>query len=120
MTSSERERRQAVLEQLDEIEREMRRIGYWDENPPDLQAKVEAGEIRSFLDAPSFELWLQCLFLPNARAAARKGALPERSDVGTMALRQYDYHSHVPEAQMLRRLLSDFDRIVMGLPSPDE
>lgn len=66
------------------------------------------------MDAPSFELWLQCVFLPNARAAARSDHLPIHSQVGLMAMRQYDYHSHVPEAQGLLKLLQDFDELIEG------
>ncbi len=94
---------------LDAIEAEMRQIGYWQNDPPDLQALVARGEIRSDLDAPSFELWLQCIFLPNARAMVREDRLPPSSSVGVMAMRQYDYHSYVEEALALMRLLQRFD-----------
>lgn len=104
----------AAAAKLDAIEAEMKRIGYWSAEPPDLRAEVEAGRIRSFLDAPSFELWLQCLFLPNARQAVADDEFPSESQVGLMAMRQYDYHSHVPEARGLMRLLSEFDAIVVG------
>ena len=103
---NQRERRRALEDQLDLIEAEMRRIGYWSDNPPDVPAST------SFLEAPSFELWLQCVFLPNARERIKTGNLPERSQVGLMAMRQYDYHSSVPEAQTLVQLLHDFDRLV--------
>ncbi len=108
------DRTQRVLRQLDAIEAELRRLGWWSEDPPDLQARVRAGELRSYLDAPTFELWLQCVFLPDARAAAAAGTLPSSSQVGLLALRQYDYHSYVPEAQALLRLLGGFDRIIAG------
>ena len=98
--------------QLDTIEAEMKRIGYWKDDPPDLLAEYRAGRMRSFLDAPTFELWLQCVFLPNARAAAAARNLPNGSQVGLMAQRQYDYHSHIPEAQPLLNLLHRFDAIV--------
>ena len=104
--------RASALEQLDRIEAEMRRIGFWSENPPDLQSDIAAGRLQSYLDAPSFELWLQCVFLPNARQAARENSLPAASQVGLMAMRQYDYHSSVPQAHSLVRLLSEFDKIV--------
>ena len=94
-----------VLAKLDEIEEEMRRIGYWAQKPP--QFSVE-----SYLDAPSFELWLQCIFMPNAREAAAEDSYPRQSQVGVMAMRQYDYHSHIEEAQTLLRLLGEFDRII--------
>ncbi|QDT27837.1 hypothetical protein Enr10x_31710 [Gimesia panareensis] len=94
-----------VLAKLDEIEAELKRIGFWSETP-------EMTEPANFLEAPSFELWLQCVFLPHAREAAGKGTYPERSQVGLMALRQYDYHSYVPEAQTLLKLLHEFDRLI--------
>ncbi len=94
---------------LDEIENEMRRIGYWHSDPPDLLARCASGEIQSYLDAPSFELWLQCVFLPNARQMLRDDRLPPSSSVGVMAMRQYDYHSYVEEAQTLLQLLNRFD-----------
>lgn len=100
-------------EKLDEVEREMKRIGYWHDDPPDLLKKYPAGECRSFLDAPSFELWLQCVFLPRARRAVGEGDLPRESQVGLMALRQYDYHSFMPEAAALVRLLHEFDALVV-------
>ena len=92
----------------------MKRIGYWSLTPPDLQAKIAQGEMKSFVDAPPFELWLQQIFIPHARKAVSEGDLPKQSQVGLMALRQYDYHSHVPEAQGLLSLLHELDRLVEG------
>lgn len=97
---------------LNEIESEMKKIGFWEDNPPDLQAAYTSGQMRSYLDAPSFELWLQCIFLPNARRAVQTATLPKDSQVGVMAMRQYDYHSIVPEAQHLVGLLHEFDKMV--------
>lgn len=110
--SREATRAGRALAGLDRIEAEMRRIGFWTDDPPDLLADYADGTRRSFLDAPTFELWLQVVFLHNARAAARAGALPASSEVGTMAMRQYDYHAHVPEAQTLLALLHEFDAII--------
>jgi len=97
---------------LDGIEAEMLRIGFWQQQPPDLLADYDAGRRRTYLDAPSFELWLQAVFLPRARAAVATGDLPTHSSVGTMALRQWDYYEHVAEAQPLLRLLHQFDEAV--------
>ena len=102
----------ALLQKLDEIEAEMKRIGYWQANPPDLQAMAARGELRSYLDAPSFEVWLQALFLPNARESVQTNTLPSDSQVGLMAMRQYDYHSEVPEAHVLMKLLNEFNDLV--------
>lgn len=110
------DRLRALEEKLDEIEAEMKRIGCWDENLPDLLELVARGEIRSYLDAPSFESWLQGVFLPNARRAVAEDALPRDSQVGEMARRQYDYHSVVPEAFDLMRLLREFDELIRRGP----
>ena len=120
MNASDEGKASKLLVMLDEVEAEMRAIGYWSDAPPDLLAEVEAGRLRSYLDAPTFELWLQCVFLPSARQAVLERALPAGSQVGLMAMRQYDYHSHVPEAQRLVALLFEFDALVEGRPSPSE
>ena len=96
----------------------MKRIGFWSENPPDLQGGVEDGRIQSYLDAPSIELWLQCIFLPNARFAAETANLPKRSQVGEIARREYDFHTRMPEADDLLILLYEFDRIVNDAAEP--
>ena len=103
----------SLLAKLDEIEAELKRIGYWHPDPPDLQREYREGRMRTYLDAPSFELWLQRVFLPNARVAVEARDLPANSEVGEMARRQYDYQEFVPEAQELLRMLRRFDRLVM-------
>jgi uncharacterized protein YqcC (DUF446 family) len=104
--------------QLSEIEAELRRLEWWSDQPPDLLAEVAAGRLKSYLDAPSFELWLQCVFLPNARARVAEGDLPAGSSVGEMARRQYDYHSSVEEAKPLLGLLRRFDELVLQFHQP--
>ncbi len=99
------EKDKAVIAMLDCIENEMKRINYWDKTPPAFTAS-------SFLDAPNFELWLQCVFLPNARNAAETGQYPENSQVGVMAMRQYNYHSIVEAALPLLKLLEEFDYLI--------
>lgn len=116
---SRRQQLAAIGRKLDEVEAEMKRIGFWSADPPDLQAAVAQGRMRSFLDAPSFELWLQQIFLPNARKAVADASLPAQSQVGVMAMRQYDYQSTVPEAQTLLELLSTFDELVEGYAALD-
>ncbi|HEV8096811.1 MAG TPA: YqcC family protein [Burkholderiales bacterium] len=97
---------------LERIEAEMKRIGFWSENPPPLLEMANRGELGSYLDAPSFEQWLQCVFLARAHAAVRSDSLPSSSSVAEMARRQYDYHSYLPEAQPLLALLRAFDLLV--------
>lgn len=100
------------LRKLDEIEAEMRRIGYWSESP-EVLAAVREGRFRSFLDAPSFQLWLQGLFLPNARAAAHDDELPAHSQAGEIARRQYGAYAAKPEARRLLELIHEFDRLCL-------
>ena len=112
-TSQRRLQRLAEIgHQLDLIESEMKRIGFWSADAPDLQAKFATGEMKSFIDAPSFELWLQQVFIPNARDGVARDELPMEIQVGLAALHQYEYHSCVPAAQKLLSLLNDFDDMV--------
>ena len=97
-----------VLNAIEEIELEMKKIGFWNESPPKIKKNQE------FLHGLSFELWLQCVFIPNAKEAAKKGSYPKMSQVGVMAMRQYDYHSCVEEALNLVSLLHQFDKLVMS------
>lgn len=105
---------ESLLKKLEQIESELRKIGYWKNQEIDPYAELPDGETPHFLNASSFEDWLQFVFLPNAREAVRSNALPKSSSVGVVALRQYDYHSHVPEAQELIRLLNEFDKFING------
>src|SRR6218665_82808 len=78
-----------LLEQLNSIEAEMMSISYWSD--PALPEAEQVG----------FERWLQFKFLPEARRRIQCDDLPEDSHVGVIAMRQYGYHSVVPEAQTL-------------------
>lgn len=91
---------QRLLKQLDDIESEMRAIGYW--------SLVELPEPEQV----TFEHWLQYRFLPTARRRIEQSDIPDDSYVGVMAMRHYDYHTYVPEAQRLFLLLSELDRLV--------
>lgn len=101
------EKDELVIAAIDEIEAEMKSIGFWIDSPP----KFRVG---SYLESPSFELWLQCVFIPNARKAAKSGRYPSESQVGQMAMREYEYHSYVEEAQDLLAMLHKFDNVVLG------
>ena len=98
-----------LLALLDRIEAEMKRVGLWSSDPPDLLADVEAGRIKTYLDVPTFELWLQCVFIPNARDRVLKDELPRDSQVGVMAMRNFDGHMYEEATSELLRLLNEFD-----------
>src|SRR5262245_1031548 len=99
-----------VLKKLDEIEAEMRRVGYWSESLE--QASHACGsEFRSAMDAPSFPVWLQGVFLPNARAGALERRLPARSQASEIVCRQYASALQSPEARRLFDLLREFEEL---------
>ena len=101
-----------VLRKLDEIEGEMRRCGYWSDSLE--QASGACGtKFKSTLDAPSFQLWLQGLFLPSARAAALEGKLPVRSQAGEIVRRQYASDLQAPESRRLFALIREFDELCL-------
>jgi uncharacterized protein YqcC (DUF446 family) len=94
----------AIFAKLDEIEAEMKKIGFWS---PD-SAEPENG---NYQGSP-LKLWLQFVFLPAAREATHKREWPDKSGVGLFALRTYDYFEKVEEALTLVSLLNDFDYLI--------
>ena len=101
-----------LLKKLDEIEAEMKKVGFWADEPDvRFDAKIAAGEA-DIMNAPTFELWLQRVFIPRARAAATDDMLPKKSQVGQIAFKQYDYMNCVPEGHGLMVLLGEFDDLV--------
>ena len=99
-----------ALRKLDEIEAEMRRVGYWSE-APEFEPGACASRVKSCLDAPSFKVWVQTLFLPNARAAANEGKLPARSQASEIVRRQYAREAGAVDARKLVELIGEFDRL---------
>ena len=102
-----------LLGKLDEIEAELKTIGYWDDglDSEDLRKKFDKREIESWLDLV-FSQYLQAIFLPEAREAVRDAELPRESFVSVRAAREYEFWSEIPEAQRLTELLSQFDCLV--------
>ena len=99
-----------VLKKLEEIEAEMRRLGYWSDSLERTSGICET-KYRSALDAPTFQVWVQGLFLPSARATAMEGKLPARSQAGEIARRQYAAQMQTPDAKRLLNLIREFDEL---------
>ncbi|RXK55638.1 hypothetical protein ESB00_07050 [Oleiharenicola lentus] len=100
-----------VLDVIDLIEAEMKRIGYWTvgECPP-----LDPKQIYSGISYPA---WLQFVFLPGVRRGVEAGdlrAIPQYR-VGLAALRQYDYHSEIPEAHPLMNLCFELEKALPPL-----
>jgi uncharacterized protein YqcC (DUF446 family) len=58
------------------------------------------------MDTMSFTQWLQFVFIPKVKEAAKANQFPAKSQVGTQAVRELDT---VPTASRLVTLLSEFD-----------
>ena len=98
---------QTVAQHLDAIEAEMRRIGYWQAEPP----PPEAFEFRQAfaMDTRAFVQWLQWVFVPRVREiVAEHGEFPHASQVGGQAVREFD-GDH--DAAALVTKLNEFDAL---------
>lgn len=98
---------QDVHIKLEEIVAEMKRIGYWQEEP----LRPEQYDFRSAfaMDTMTFSQWLQFIFVPRVEQILdSQGTFPSRSQVGTQAIREWD---GVPEAAHLVELLCAFDAL---------
>ncbi len=99
-----------VQRQLDEIEAEMKRTGYWRDEPlpPEMYNFTQAFA----MDTMPFSYWLQFIFIPRVRSIiAERGQFPSRSMVGTQAIREFDGNE---DAEHLVDLLNRFDRLFAG------
>jgi|SRR5215471_6223956 len=90
----------------DRIEAEMRRIGFW-QNEPLRPEQMEFTQAFA-MDTMTYAQWLQFVFLPRVREAAAANQFPSGSNVGTQAVREFDGS---PEAGDLITLLAEFDAL---------
>jgi uncharacterized protein YqcC (DUF446 family) len=95
-----------VLRYADLIEAEMRRIGYWQNQP--LRPEQMQFKQAFAMDTMAFTQWLQFVFLPRVREAAAANQFPASSSVGTQAIREFDCD---PNAGDLTTLLAEFDAL---------
>lgn len=95
-----------VLEKLDLIEAEMRKIGLWQNGP----LEPDQYDFRAAFagDTMTFSQWLQFILLPNVKSAVEKETFPSRSRVAAQAVREFD---GLDEASNLITILSDFDAL---------
>lgn len=97
---------QEVPRYADLIEAEMRRIGYW-QNQPLGPEQLQFHQAFA-MDTMAFTQWLQFIFLPRVREAAASNQFPSSSSVGTQAVREFDGD---PNAGDLVTLLAEFDEL---------
>ena len=105
------ERVAALAEQLLLIERELRVLGFWSDEPPSAEALAS---VQPFcVDTMSFETWLQWLFLPRMKMLLEADApLPTASGIREMA--DMRFRGREGEVRGLLRELEAFDVLIKG------
>ena len=99
-----------IARKLDEIEAELRKHGIavpGNTEPQAVSGAFGGGDM-------AFAQWLATVFLPAARNALAAQDLPERSQVGVAAMRNFDGY---PDMDELVSLLSQFDHAVETVAS---
>jgi uncharacterized protein YqcC (DUF446 family) len=100
-----------VAEQLLLIERELRLLGWWEEQAPSMQAL--SSQEPFCVDTLAFEQWLQWIFLPRMKQVLEAGAaLPNVSGIQPMA--EQVYGGQTSRARALIKLLGEFDQLIAG------
>lgn len=100
-------RQTAATRLLQQIERELRRLKYWQDAPLPADRFLDMGPFGSRTMA--FPQWLQFVFVPAAAdTIAGRRDWPSSSDVATVAVREFD---GVTEAATLIDLLRQFDAL---------
>jgi len=99
-----------VAAQIDRIEAEMKRIGYWQDTPPPPENLVITQAFGA--DKLSFEQWLQFIFVPRVREIIQeRGEFPRNSQVADKAYREWKMWGDAPDTENLIQLLRDFDAL---------
>jgi uncharacterized protein YqcC (DUF446 family) len=100
----------ALAPEVDALEAELRRLGWWQAEPPPpdkMQFRLPFG-----MDTLAFSQWLQFVFVPAARSMlSGERPLPPSSAVGVHAVREFDGDDAAWE---LCRILMRVDAAVNG------
>lgn len=85
----------AIKQQINKIEAELKRLGYWQSSP--LSAEAYNGQEAFFSDTMSLPQWLQFVFIPRVRETlAGNGEWPSQSQVGIYAAQQFLFYRPIP------------------------
>jgi uncharacterized protein YqcC (DUF446 family) len=102
-----------LAEHLLLIERELRLLGWWQDEAPSAEALASPEPF--CVDTLTFEQWLQWIFLPRMKVLLESGAaLPSVS--GIQAMGEMVYRQQPGIARRLLELLGEFDRLLMRTP----
>jgi uncharacterized protein YqcC (DUF446 family) len=97
-----------VQAKVDQIEAEMKRIGFWQTTP--LEPEKYEFKAAFAMDTMAYSQWLQFIFVPRVHEViASRGPFPRQSSVGAQAIREFD---GVNEASDLVTMLCEFDRLI--------
>ncbi|WP_295515140.1 YqcC family protein [uncultured Pseudomonas sp.] len=103
------ERLPALADQLLQIERELRLLGWWSVHAP--SAEALASQEPFCVDTLSFAQWLQWIFLPRMKLIIESnGTLPVRSGIRPMA--EVVYQGDLDPVLPLLASLAEFDRLI--------
>lgn len=98
-----------------EIEAEMRRLGWWADDPPAEETVLAGGAFG--MNSVAFPTWLQVVFVTRLRqAAAGELEIPSSSSVATFAAREFD--GYPEDVDRLLGLLLDVDDLVSDSSGP--
>ena len=98
-----------IQTQIDAIEAEFKRLGWWSAEPLAAEAFENMGPFGQ--NTMSYSQWLQFVFVPRVRDAIRSLDFPGSSQVGIQAIREFD---GLDEAGRLIELLCEFDSLFQG------
>lgn len=102
-----------LAEHLLLIERELRLLGWWQDEAPSAEALASSEPF--CVDTLTFEQWLQWIFLPRMKVLLESGAaLPSVS--GIQAMGEMVYRQQPGIARRLLELLGEFDHLLTRTP----
>jgi uncharacterized protein YqcC (DUF446 family) len=94
---------------MDAIEREMRRIELWAEDPPPVAAM--ASRVPFCYDTLRFWQWLQWILVPRIRLILADGdPLPAASEIAPLA--EVEFRRLSQDTRRLLELIREFDRAI--------
>jgi uncharacterized protein YqcC (DUF446 family) len=98
-----------IADQMLLIERELRTLGFWKDEPPTHEALASREPF--CVDTLDFDQWLQWIFLPRMKVILEQDlSLPNASGILEMA--QMVYVDRAAETRRLQELLAHFDRLI--------
>lgn len=108
-SKEELRKRKRLGELADEIEAELKRLGWWMPDPPPEETVVAGGAFG--MNAVAFPTWLQVVFVKRLHQAAEgEFPIPRGSQVSTFATREFD--GYPEDVDPLMELLYEVDRLV--------